>query len=279
MLRTNRYRTTEVKEEPVAVTNNKELLKAIGYIRVSTEGQTGDDKYGMEAQRDAISKYATEHGYEIIDWKSDVGSGAEDDRPGMNDILYGDIYNPPIQAVIAFKSDRIARDTKLYFYYLYVLEKKQIKLISTRESFSEGDEFANIYRALMQFVAEQERKNIATRTGNGRKLKAAAGGYSGGRAPYGYRIEGGRYVLNPEEVEIVREIFSLRAKGMSMQKIASVLIDKGIKTRSGSYFTSSGVNSILKNEKTYRGWYHYGNESWVRGVHEAILEGDESSDV
>ena len=43
MLRTNRYRATEVKEEPVAVTNNKELLKAIGYIRVSTEGQTGDD--------------------------------------------------------------------------------------------------------------------------------------------------------------------------------------------------------------------------------------------
>ena len=29
MLRTNRYRATEVKEEPVAVTNNKELLKAI----------------------------------------------------------------------------------------------------------------------------------------------------------------------------------------------------------------------------------------------------------
>ena len=33
------------------------------------------------------------------------------------------------------------------------------------EHFSEGDDFANIYRSLLMFVAEQERKNIALRTG------------------------------------------------------------------------------------------------------------------
>ena len=32
--------------------------------------------------------------------------------------------------------------------------------------FSEGDDFANIYRSLLMFVAEQERKNIALRTGS-----------------------------------------------------------------------------------------------------------------
>ena len=60
-----------------------------------------------------------------------------------NKILYDeDISNPPFEAVIAFKSDRVARDTKLYFYYLYVLEKRNIKLLSTQEVFPEGD-FAN----------------------------------------------------------------------------------------------------------------------------------------
>lgn len=34
------------------------------------------------------------------------------------------------------------------------------------EHFSEGDDFANIYRSLLMFVAEQERKNIALRTGS-----------------------------------------------------------------------------------------------------------------
>lgn len=34
------------------------------------------------------------------------------------------------------------------------------------EHFSEGDDFANIFRSLLMFVAEQERKNIALRTGS-----------------------------------------------------------------------------------------------------------------
>ena len=34
------------------------------------------------------------------------------------------------------------------------------------EHFSEGDDFANIYYSLLMFVAEQERKNIALRTGS-----------------------------------------------------------------------------------------------------------------
>ncbi len=34
------------------------------------------------------------------------------------------------------------------------------------EHFSEGDDFANIYRSLLMFVAEQEQKNIALRTGS-----------------------------------------------------------------------------------------------------------------
>ena len=34
------------------------------------------------------------------------------------------------------------------------------------EHFSEGDDLANIYRSLLMFVAEQERKNIALRTGS-----------------------------------------------------------------------------------------------------------------
>ena len=253
------------------------MKKAIGYIRVSTGGQAGDDKYGLDAQKKEIIEYAEEHDYEIIDWKCDVGSGAEDKRAGMNEILYGDVYNPPIEAVIAFKNDRFARNTKLYFYYMYKLELKNIKMLSTCEEFDEGDDFANIYRAIMQFVAEQERKNIATRTGNGRKLKAAAGGYSGGRVPYGYRAENKMYVVNPEEAEIVREIFQLKSEGKSLRQIATVLTDEGYRKRNGTLFDVSGVQSILKNEKTYRGYFHYGGGPWVRGVHEAILEGDEST--
>lgn len=253
-----------------------EFKNAIGYIRVSTEGQAADDKFGIEAQKEKILSYANQNGYNIVEWFCDEMSGTSDERPELNKILYSDnITNPPFEAVIAFKSDRVARDTKLYFYYLYVLEKRNIKLLSAQENFPEGD-FANIYRALMLFVAEQERKNIALRTGNGRKIKAAAGGYSGGRAPFGYKIENGQLIVNEEEAEVVREIFSMRDT-MPMIRIAEVLNDNGMKTRTGGHFYASSIKAILENEQTYRGMYRYGRGKdkkdvpWVKGVHDPIL--------
>lgn len=246
-------------------------MRAIGYVRVSTRGQAEDDKFGVDVQKREIEEYAEKNGYEIVAWKVDEVSGAKDDRPALNDILYGDVTNPPFEAVIVFKNDRLARDTKLYFYYLYTLEKKNIKLLSTREEFEEGNEFANIYRALLQFVAEQERKNIALRTGKGRSMKASCGGYSGGKPPFGYKAENGRLVINESERKVVEYVFKRKADNVSTLGIADELNDLGFRSRKGGRFHNSSVRNILQNEMTYRGMYKYGDMDWVRGEHEAIL--------
>lgn len=246
---------------------------AIGYIRVSTEQQANDDKFGIDVQKQAILLYANEHHYNIVDWKIDEISGAKDDRPALNEILYGDaVSNPPFEAVIVFKNDRLARETKLYFYYLYTLEKKNIKLLSTREEFQEGSDFANIYRALLQFVAEQERKNIALRTGKGRSIKASCGGYSGGRCPYGYKVVGGRLIINEEERPIVEMVFKGLKEHKTLWTIADELTAAGYRTRKGTPFRESNVRSMRDNKLLYQGMYKYGkNASWVQGVHEPIL--------
>lgn len=40
-------------------------MKAIGYIRVSTEEQSADDKYGIEVQKQAISDYANRNDFKL----------------------------------------------------------------------------------------------------------------------------------------------------------------------------------------------------------------------
>jgi predicted site-specific integrase-resolvase len=125
-------------------------VKAIGYIRVSTEEQSADDKYGIEVQKQAISDYADRNDFEIVCWLTDTISGAKGNRPELDKILYNADQLPAHEAVIVFKNDRVARDTKLYFYYFYTLEKRNVKLLSTEEHFSEGDDFANIYRSLLR---------------------------------------------------------------------------------------------------------------------------------
>jgi len=249
-----------------------EFKNAIGYIRVSTEQQATDDKFGIDVQKQAILLYANEHGYNIVDWKVDKVSGAKDDRPALNEILYSDnVSNPPFEAVIVFKNDRVARDTKLYFYYLYTLEKKNITLLSTKEEFQEGSDFANIYRALLQFVAEQERKNIALRTSKGRSIKAQCGGYSGGRCPYGYKVSDGRLIINEDERPIVEYIFARHEENTPMLTIAEELNEQGYKTRKGTRFLNVTVKSIIGNRPLYEGMYKYGDMNWVKGVHEPIL--------
>lgn len=249
------------------------MKQAIGYCRVSTDGQIGEDKFGLEAQKEQIKLYALSNGYEIVSWLIDDGyTGATLDRPALDELLHGDVQNPPIEAVIIAKNDRMSRDMEQYFYVSYSLKKRNIELKSVSEDFGQMGVFANIMSSLAMFIAEQERINIARRTGGGRKIKAAAGGYSGGRAPYGYRIKHGQYEIVPGEAEMVRKVFEMLDSGASLVDTAEWLNDNEYSTRNGKRFYASHISAIRNNRPLYEGMYKYGKMDWVHGVHEAILD-------
>ena len=250
------------------------MKNAVAYIRVSTEGQ--EEKYGFELQKEAIEKYAAEKGYNILAWHNEVGSGAKE-RPILEGIVLGTVItNPPVEAVLVYKNDRVARDTQMYFYYLYQLEKKGIELVSVQEDIGGLDKpMMNFCRSMFQFVAEMERSNITKRTSAGRMVKAQAGGYSGGRVPYGYRVEGHELVIDDTEAALVREVFALFDRRYPLSQIITILTDKGYRARNGNVLVNSNILSIKKNEYLYRGYYKYSDTAWVKGKHEAILKDGE----
>lgn len=248
------------------------MKQAIGYCRVSTDGQVGEEKFGLEAQKEQIKLYALSNGYEVVEWAIDEGiSGATLDRPALNELLYGDIQNPPIEAVIVAKNDRMSREMEQYFYVKYTLRKKNMALKSVSEDFGQMGVFSNVMESLAMFIAEQERINIAKRTSGGRKIKALAGGYSGGRAPYGYKIKHGQYEIVEKEAEMVRKIYEQLENGATLLDTAEWLNDNGYKTRKGKKFYASHIKAIKDNRPVYEGKYRYGNMDWVQGVHEPIL--------
>lgn len=247
------------------------LKNAVGYIRINSN-ELSDVEFGIEEQKQAILKYANDNGYGIVEWKIDTVNGANDSCPELNEILYGDVSNPPFEAVIIFENDVFAHDIKLFFYYFYVLDKKNIKLLCTQQNFAEGDKVANVCHDLICYVAEQERRNIALRTGRARSIKASCGGYSGGRCPYGYKVEAGRLVINEDERPIVEYVFKRYDEHIPMLTIADELNDLGYRTRKGTRFQNTSVRSIVNNRPLYEGMYKYGKTmNWVKGVHEPIL--------
>ena len=248
---------------------------ALGYVRVSTKEQ--GDKFGIEAQKQAISEYAKANGFVIQKFFIDKVSGVEEHKPEWEKlVMANDIVNPPHEAVIVFKSDRVSRDIKQYFYELLRLERKGIELISVKEEFT--GELANVYRALILFCAEQERKNIALRTSHGRLIKASCGGYAGGKAPFGYYAKDGRLLIDEFEKPVVQYIFKLdntpNDKGyrLSYRTITTMVNDKGYRQRNGKPFTVATIYQIIQNRKTYQGYYKYGKDGkWVEGIHERII--------
>lgn len=254
------------------MTNNN-LKPAVAYIRVSTDGQVGDDKYGLDAQRGQILEYAEKNGYEILDWYIDEGvSGVKESRPAFDRIIYGEVSNPPVSTVIVAKTDRVARDINVYFYYKMMLKKKNITLVSISEDFGQFGVFSSILEAFTLCVAEMERENIMKRTRLGRYEKAKTGGYSGGRPPYGYKVVDNELEIIPEEAEVVREIYQMRKEGKILKEIAGALNARGLKTHTGKPFNTSTIQVILNNKKTYQGYYQYGESDWIQGIHEPILD-------
>lgn len=251
------------------------MKQVVAYVRVSTEGQTGEDKYGIEAQKKDIINYCKNNEMEIVDWFIDNISGVKEERPEMDRLLFGeDIKNPPYETVVVAKSDRVARDIEIYFYYKMLLRKKNVELVSVSEDFGKMGVFKEILEAFTLTVAKLERDNINKRTSSGRAVKASKGGYSGGAVPFGYVANKGNLEVNEKLRSVVIKIFEMRENGETLSGICDYVNSLGIKTNRGGRFNTSTIQMIVNNKKTYQGFYKYGkNGEWVQGLHEAILKG------
>ena len=252
--------------------------RGVAYLRVSTEEQAKDNRYGLPSQRADIEKYCALNGIYINDddWFIDEGvSGASRNRPALGIILSSEVQNPPIECVVVAKADRISRDVTTYYVYKDLLMRKNIEIVSVKEDWGSADKItATILEGFMAIMASVERETINMRTSGGRRMKARRGGYAGGNAPYGYKIVDGGYMVDEEEAEAVRFVFAKAKEGLGLTQIARLLNENpDFHPRKAEKFVPRSVDTILKNRKTYLGMYHYGKDvDWVPGQHDPIIE-------
>ena len=92
----------------------------------------------------------------------------------------------------------------------FLLKRQDIGLVSVQEDFGSAGIFAPIYEAISAVFAQMEREFITQRMSGGRRAKAATGGYSGGKAPYGYQsVRGSKSLeLCEKEVPLVKRILN-----------------------------------------------------------------------
>jgi|SRR4051812_1267121 DNA invertase Pin-like site-specific DNA recombinase len=102
-------------------------------------------------------------------------------------------------------------------YIMHVLEKKgKARLHSvTEENDCEDDPIKLMMIMMKTFGSTMERIAMVERMQEARKRKQAKGGFIGGTPPMGYKsIPGtGKLRIEENEIEIVKEVFSLRDEG------------------------------------------------------------------
>ena len=245
----------------------------IGYLRVSTEGQLGEDRFGLAAQRETIEAYARREGISIDEYRTDEAiTGATLDRPALQQIL-DEAAQGKIQKVIVAKLDRLARDLYICLYVQRELARHGVAIVSASEPAGDGP-WGQLSWHMLGAFAEFEKAMITLRMTTGRKAKARRGGYAGGGAAIGYTATRGAKVLelDPRKAEAVRMAFKLRAEYPTwrLQDIADALNNAGHTTARGAEFRPMQVKRILDREALYSGVYVYTNIE-AEGKHPAII--------
>lgn len=249
-------------------------MKAIAYLRVSTDAQAGEDRFGLSSQRDAVEAYAKSNGIQIINTFTDEGySGATLTRPGLQEML-AESAEGSFTVVLVAKMDRVARDLFIQLWIEKELLKHGIELVSVSEPFQGKDPMTTAFRQMVGVFAELEKHRIKERMHAGRVQKAKQGGYAGGGAPMGYRaIRGGKaLVIDMDQARTVRKVFELKDSHpeWSLQSVADALNREGWKTVRGKQFRKQQVRLILNRRDFYSGTYQYAGVE-AEGRHEAIL--------
>ena len=68
------------------------MKNVVAYIRVSTDNQAGEDKFGIDSQKEIVMNYCAAHDMQISGWYVDKGeSGIKENRPALDELLYGEM--------------------------------------------------------------------------------------------------------------------------------------------------------------------------------------------
>lgn len=213
---------------------NSGQMKAIGYVRVSTEEQ-GQSGAGLEAQRQAIQKAASQRGWTLGDIYEDVAASGKsmNGRKGLNDALKA-VEGGKADVLVVAKLDRLSRSL---LDFSTLMERSRLKKwavvaldLNVDTTTPAGEMMANVLATFAHF----ERRLIGQRTKDALAVKKAQG------------VRLGRPQTLPENVR--RRIRRMHKAGYSLSAIANQLSEEAVPTaHGGRRWHASTIKAVLKS--------------------------------
>jgi DNA invertase Pin-like site-specific DNA recombinase len=200
----------------------------ISYLRVSANHQ-GKSGLGLEAQREAIQRFAEAEGLtvssEFIEVESGKGADALERRPKLAEALA--LASKQKSSIVVAKLDRLSRDV----HFISGLMTKKVPFIVA----SLGRDVPSFMLHLYAALAEEERRTISERTKNALAAKKAKGA----------RLGNPKLVKAAAKRDNKLEPILKELKGQSLRSIAKELDRRKIKSWSGRPWNAPSVKASL----------------------------------
>jgi len=208
-------------------------MKAIGYIRVSTEDQATNG-VSIAAQKDRIREWARYQGGEVAEIFSDEGISGFTlaKRPGVQAAI--EEATRLKTTLVVYSLSRLARNTREALEVSERLQKAGADLVSLTENIDTTTAMGKAFFGFTAVLAELERNQIAERTQLAMDYRKAQGKRVG-TIPFGFDLadDGETLRVNETEHEALGVMQSLRAAGLSLRKIGGKLEQLGFRTKTG----------------------------------------------
>ena len=222
------------------------------YARYSSHNQKEES---IEQQIAECTEFAEKNGIRIIGIYADKAvSGRSDRRPNFQRMMR-DAEKRHFQIVVAYKSNRIARNMLNALQYEAKLDSFGIKTLYAKEEFGNTAAGRFALRTMMnvnQFYSENMGEDIKRgMVDNATECKV------NGMLPLGYvKGEDGKYAIAADEAAVVREIYDSVLKDIPLAEIARSLNQRGIRTKLGRDWNKNSFHILLKNDN-YIGVYRH----------------------
>ena len=224
------------------------MKTAAAYIRVSTEEQA---ELSPDSQLKELKRYAAAHGYlipeEYIFVDEGISGKTTAKRPAFNRMIGTAKQKPkPFDAILLWKFSRFARNREDSIVYKSMLRKQLgIEVVSISENLGD-DKMAVLIEAMIEAMDEYYSINLAEEVRRGMK-EAVSRGKPVASPAFGYRMQDGELVPDPQKAPLVQQIFEDALAGKGDRQMAMELNAQGVRTAKGTPLQNRTIAYILRN--------------------------------
>ena len=221
------------------------------YVRVSTMEQKING-LSLDAQREALTKYAQEKGYSIVDTYADEGITARKQLKNRKELqrLLSDVKKDKIDLILVTKLDRWFRNIKDYYQVQEILEAHNCNWRTIFENYDTSTASGRLHINIMLSVNQDECDRTSERIKAVFKHKKENKEVCSGNVPYGYYIDENKHMqIDEEKAKEIQDAYNYYELHNNVQQTRKYLSDKY------GYITYTATRKRLTHE-AYTGTYN-----------------------